>query len=439
MKAFKGNHVGNQWSATLDPEHFKDRLVGIEIEVENAPGILLTDPEAPTRPPLVGATEWSAIKDGSLRNNGAEFVSFPMPVSRVESAVKSLFSFKTAHKMAWAGSVRTGIHVHVNVRDFDQAGLQNFLVTGTLIEPALFGFVGKDREECIYCVPWYRAPGDAKHAAYLLAPSQTSPFCNRLGHMTQSLAKYSSIFMAPITRIGTVEFRMAPTWMDEEKIVKWANICERVVSYAKCSPDYKTIIDSYDNSPSNWVSEVTGGHLQVPITYGEQAERLGSDMLARTLFPDTLEEWTRVLDAYIPPRRMSGKTHQYKPATYTLPADPVVLESGPFYVGQKLKDTNGIPCIWDGSKWREDAANIPHGTVKYLGGGKWRQWDVNLKMWRPKIEPTEIHAGLPGVSKSSWKSMYYTVTNSDTTQKLEPATFTIVEPMEYEDDMEESL
>jgi hypothetical protein len=89
QKSSSGNYVGNQWDKGEIPKS-DDRLVGIEIEVENAPGLNLQDPHAVVKHVIPMATSWMQVQDLSLRNNGAEFVSVPLPVSKVSGAVSGV-------------------------------------------------------------------------------------------------------------------------------------------------------------------------------------------------------------------------------------------------------------------------------------------------------------------------------------------------------------
>lgn len=400
-KNFRGTLVGNQWDDVVDPSIALDRYVGIELEVEKAPGWLLQDPEAKVRTPIQGADQWAVIKDGSLRNFGAEFVSFPMPISKVALAVKQLFKLKDLHSQDWCSSVRTSLHAHVNVRDFGIRKLQNLLVAFPLVEPALFNYVGKEREECIYCVPWYRAPNDAKTAANALSTSDDKNFSKLLRRMTRSLSKYSSLYLAPITRIGTVEFRMAPTWLDPKKIIEWVTICERIVSYAANCSTYYNVLDDYDTDPQTFVSKVTAGYLKAPVDYELIVSKLGADLLARQLFPESLEEWVRLSDGFLPKTGTSHTNPSFftiKPPQYIKPPHQTKPK-----IGDVKKTHSGIPYVYNGTSWQEDPWSIPDGTVVYAGAGLYKKWDVPSLKWIP-FKPT--HPLVDGVDLVSQSFAY---------------------------------
>jgi hypothetical protein len=337
QKSSSGNYVGNQWDKGEIPKS-DDRLVGIEIEVENAPGLALQDPQSTVKHVIPMAASWMQVQDLSLRNNGAEFVSIPLPVSRVADAVKELFEYQAWCTHNWTGTIRTGIHVHVNVRDFRAEHLQNLHVAYTLLEPALFAYVGAEREECIYCVPWYRAPGDAKRLAVSI--TDTKSLIKRLWTVSNHLAKYSALYLAPITRIGTVEFRHAPTWLDKEKIVRWAHVCESIVSYSRNAKGTSDILEAFELNPNTFVSEVTKDLLPVPRNYQQLVSKCGSDILAASFFPEVLPEWIRLLDSYIP------HSITKKKKGYSIGSIPPPLQAEDLSSASVRPRSFGLACRW---------------------------------------------------------------------------------------------
>jgi hypothetical protein len=375
--ADKQQFVGNQWDRgeIAIPD---DRLVGIEIEVENCPGLHLYEAEDGHKKVATECPKWYFVKDNSLRNNGAEFVSIPLPVSKVAGAVEALFrDVQDAYKMKWRGSIRTGIHAHINVRDFEALHLQNLSVTYPLLEPALFDYVGREREECIYCVPWYRAQDDAKLAAVYLADPTSKNLFNRLRNMANRLSKYSALFYAPITRIGTVEFRHAPTWLEQDRIVRWVNICESIVSYARKAESPQAVLNAYDTNPMKFFDDATHGHLDVPRNFQRMVERTGSDLLAASLFPEVLPEWVRIFDKYMPLQCTTKKN------PYAMP---------PLPIKKKPTSTPYEPKI---------GASQTIGLTKYYYHGPSNGWISNKQAPPPQIVEQQA-----APATLTWNSVY---------------------------------
>lgn len=201
-----------------------ERLVGIEIEVEHC---------APLASAIIKATKekcWETRNDDSLRDGGVEFVSHPIPIEKVPSAIRSLYD---AGGNFWKSSPRTGIHVHIDCRDFTVQDIKSLIVTYSLLEPALFNFIGAEREENIFCVPWYRASTDIRQASNGMLDREE--ITDVLSHFDYSLCKYSALFMQPLSKYGTVEFRHAPTWDNASKVINWAFACHELVSFAKAN------------------------------------------------------------------------------------------------------------------------------------------------------------------------------------------------------------
>lgn len=190
------------------------QYLGVEIEVENCPHDYL-------RP--ITDMGWSFITDGSLRNNGREIVSSPITLSKLEEDLpqiyRTLFEATSARP-----SVRTGTHVHLDMLDrtFDEVAAICTLYC--LAEPALYASLPQDRDLGIYCVPWYRAPNQAQLIANLYASKDVKGNYHA-AHMYEQLnhvgVKYSGLNVIPLTTLGTLEFRMAPTWVKQQDLLKW--------------------------------------------------------------------------------------------------------------------------------------------------------------------------------------------------------------------------
>lgn len=196
----------------------EDEAYGIEIEAENySRERWPVDARAMSK-------HWNLVEDGSLRNSGVEFVSKPLSPGVIEQAVRHLYARTAAY---WQPSVRTGIHVHANVlgRTFEE--LRRIFSYYSFIEPVLFHMLGAEREENIYCVPWYRAPEEAENAVRTV---MRDPYSAR------EACKYSALFVGPIQTYGTIEFRHAPTFIHPDALLGWISLC-RTVANSYTLPD----------------------------------------------------------------------------------------------------------------------------------------------------------------------------------------------------------
>lgn len=192
--------------------------LGIEVEYERA----YTAPDN-----IVG---WTMHHDGSLRDGGVEYV-FTQPTHTnkgIENKLRRLS--RIANKLKWGTSVRTGVHVHVNMQGIEHDALRNVLLAYALAEPALYSYAGSSRHENPYCVPWYYAPQDAVLSMKAIHYMHSGDTRNAVTTLMRT-NKYSGLYLRPLTTFGTIEFRHLPTTLDADRLVEWAMIVRQVVDY----------------------------------------------------------------------------------------------------------------------------------------------------------------------------------------------------------------
>jgi len=188
--------------------------VGVEIEVEKVlSGITL-------------AGTWRYDNDGSLKDNGAEFVTIPIKAKYLEIELRRLFS---SIKKSEA-TCRCSTHVHLNVRDFTLEELKVFLAIYMVFEKSLYNFSGA-RWNNNYCVPLFNTS------------SEVLNFVSRLDRMSMKdfptfMHKYSGLNTCPIyggesKLFGTVEFRHMEGTKDTTYILNWINLIISLKIFAK--------------------------------------------------------------------------------------------------------------------------------------------------------------------------------------------------------------
>lgn len=185
-------------------------LVGIEVEVEN---ILTIDPNL-----TLGF--WKIDEDGSLRNNGREFISYPISSNYIQPALVHLFQCLNKDIDF---SKRTSIHIHLNARTFDLENLASFLFTYLTMENILFKYADLNRRSNIFCVPLLETN---------LLDYPITDWKNRLFRINETWHKYTALNLLPITEIGTIEFRHMPGTSNLNKLFIWIALIQKLKLYS---------------------------------------------------------------------------------------------------------------------------------------------------------------------------------------------------------------
>ena len=192
---------------TLDPTcPFPECLIGIELEAENTQ-------DRVHNPPL-----WMQHTDGSLRNNGREFVTLPVKAGYARSIFKRMLDAIPDADF----SARAGIHIHLNVTDMDHEQLSTLLFTYIIFEDAFYQLAGNDRDKSVFCVP-LRESNIALHIGPKIVKSNWKSL---------SWLKYTGLNLRPVRELGTVEFRHLRATNDIEFVVSWINLIVAMKKYA---------------------------------------------------------------------------------------------------------------------------------------------------------------------------------------------------------------
>lgn len=274
----------------------EDRRLGVEIEVERWHG--------------GGALGWDTKGDDSLRDCGAEFITPPTDYGGMFSLINSFY--EQFHARKWRSSIRTGIHVHVEASDYTVDDLASLVACNVLIEPGLMEYVGAEREECIYCVPSYRAVNDIRYIARELKrvtedyENLAQAICNISCHTS----KYAGVYYEPLRRFGTVEYRMAPTWTEARTLWRWVSALWNTVNHCYGLQPLE-ILEQYEaRGAYGFFHHVTGGMLDIGTEAEYNARMLGlpSEMLAELV----LEPWldtTSLEDGWVSVETMSSLSY----------------------------------------------------------------------------------------------------------------------------------
>ena len=214
----------------LSPITEKAFFAGMECEVEAVEDY---------RGQGLNAHGWNITEDGSLRNNGREFISTPMVLDKLLQAFQLLHtkdpSVDRKNQYLFLGdnpfSERTSIHVHVNCLDLTLDQVKAITMWYALFEPYFFKMVKPEREHNIHCVQLNQTS---------LPEHYKRPFVS----MVNKWSKYTALNLLPLKELGTIEFRHHHGTADFEEVSRWLNTIKNLWTYGKEVPLTRQIMAS---------------------------------------------------------------------------------------------------------------------------------------------------------------------------------------------------
>jgi Putative amidoligase enzyme len=162
---------------------------------------------------------WQITEDGSLRNNGREFISPPVSLSTAVEGFKTLHESLSVRKREEKFSDRTSIHVHVNCQNLDEDVVRNIIHMYALYEEFFFSMCSPDRRHNIHCVP-------------LTETHLPSIYRMSLVNMTERWHKYTALNIKPLAKYGTLEFRHMQGHEDGTLFEEWLQILNNLFQLA---------------------------------------------------------------------------------------------------------------------------------------------------------------------------------------------------------------
>lgn len=196
--------------------------VGVEIEVE---GLRLPTPEH----------YWRKDKDGSLlEGKSAEYV-LHIPLHREEAlvAIDYLFKLFDISNSDLFDSIRTGVHVHLNVQKMEWVEVMTFLTLYFVLEELLIKYCGDSREGNLFCL---RARDAKALIPYLTAVMNTKD----LRYLREDNIRYASVNLKALGDYGSLEFRAMRSPNNAKDIKDWINILLQVKD---ASSSFKSPVD----------------------------------------------------------------------------------------------------------------------------------------------------------------------------------------------------
>jgi len=250
-----GSHYESPEPSPLFVHNFR---AGIEIEVEGMDDV--------SPPP-----KWNMTTDGSLRNNGLEFITrngfSGMDLERALNNVDKFFERNPP-----ALSERCSTHIHVDVRDMTSKQVLNFLCLGVMVEHVLFSLFGNTRTANTFCLSTDCGTTNFGNIVECLTDDGNCPVIGR------SWSKYAAIGLKRIRDLGTVEFRMFKTILTKDEYVRVLNT---LFSMKQAAMEMENPQQLVDTKLTQGMSYIFRAHFP-EVAYSEDYERL-VDMGVETL------------------------------------------------------------------------------------------------------------------------------------------------------------
>lgn len=285
--------VGDTRLLTLD-------RVGIEVELEDVAHKIQRDP----------FKYWRVTEDGSLRDNGLEFV-FRAPLAGID-VVKAVIELEDAMSVIKPQiSERTSVHVHLDVRDMSPSQLFSLLVTYAFVERTMMRYCGESRMKNNFCLPISSTSADFLSRISRFKQTEGRDFIHQAQQFNDN-ERYAALNISAINTYGSIEFRGYHGTYDAQEILTWVNMILSLKKFA---------IENAEDVFRNFHVHISAnGALQVfnSIFNRVLAERLTTDYLMHDLresivtVQDILFNWDIVLEASQVLRKNQGAGMVYK-------------------------------------------------------------------------------------------------------------------------------
>ena len=185
--------------------HPTDADIGIEIEVEGH--------NLPQKRNLDGM--WRVDTDGSLRGESYEYVTPPIKFDNLGKYLKKLQSAYDACHSEVYESIRTGVHVHLNVQQLTMRQFYNVVTLYFILEDLLVNWCGPSRVGNHFCL----RSRDAEFVVFKLVAS-----LKNFGALDTDVIRYSSLNLYSLFKYGTIEFRAMRGTANLDAIQLWTEV-----------------------------------------------------------------------------------------------------------------------------------------------------------------------------------------------------------------------
>lgn len=204
--------------AVLSANH----LLGIEVEMESVTNVT---------PCSRHMTYWDIKEDGSLRDNGREFVlRRPLTGSNLEDAISQYYHAKSfASSSDWSPSHRCGIHIHSDVRDLTTLQYGRLLALSMMLDDYLFEKYDSEwRKGINFC-------RGVKYDNRMIMLSKNLMVNERQTNIVLGNAdrtKYMSLNLCRVVDLGSIEYRHFTAELTQNQMLSLCNDIQHLKKFA---------------------------------------------------------------------------------------------------------------------------------------------------------------------------------------------------------------
>jgi hypothetical protein len=222
-------HLFEFGRAVIAP-HCSD-AIGVEIEVEGL-----------STPPRVEG--WHLIPDGSLNGDGGEYViEAPEGVEDTWRKIKALNTALKTDCPNHTFTIRTSVHIHVNVQDLTLQQIVNFIVLYWIYEDMLFNYCGEDRRGNLYCLR--RKDAEVQDMALFNLLRYIERPRAFIDSIRRPELKYSALNLHTVYKLGTLEFRAMHGTSSPLKLKRWMKMLLALKKEAKRHPSVPHLLFNF--------------------------------------------------------------------------------------------------------------------------------------------------------------------------------------------------
>lgn len=232
---------------SIDPSYYSDKKYGLEIEVEgeNLPDYV--------------SEKWRVEEDDSLKTEEAhEYVTCkPHSLYGIRCRINELRKAYDEKKSIIYESVRAGVHVHLNVQDWNVKQVMTFATGYYVLEDVLMKYAGENREGNLFTLR-------AQDAEYVIFKLIEMLKARNLNLLNTDVIRYASMNFYSLFKYGTLEFRGMRGTGDLDAIYDWVRVIDELS---------RTIITEFSD-PTDVLTSMSGhGEMNfirklLPETYG---------------------------------------------------------------------------------------------------------------------------------------------------------------------------